>query len=459
MRLAKVRIFTSTLIIVVFLILFKCSICVGQTSNSLEDMNKRELRSLADYLIFKTDSLQELLNKTVRINTDLTSALSDSIMKIAKLNKQLENANNTLYLKDTEINQINSQIIILNDSLKLVVSKFKQLENELMQITLENQSLKDSLTDAQFKIQILKPDIGESIEEEITSIKEDASTSEGKKNQKYSGTYPYGKATYTYYDDENGNRIYNGTFYYTTLENESYKWRDQFNLNDYREIEGNPFCKGNYSLNNKTGAWSFGTTYSYGKNDTIYAAYGTFKNDLPNGVFHFILNNQYSKNKRIFDFYVNYKDGVPNGKISFKCSGNDNMRWEGDGQSKVIKSIEMSGALSSNGLPSGEWTIKYQLETFSFQRKDLYLNGTLIRSELKDYATGNVIFSQDFSNNYKANPNANGNEYFSENFEYHPYLIDKLLLFLKGTHHNKDSYEEDNTNYIFPNSLIWMGKM
>jgi peptidoglycan hydrolase CwlO-like protein len=117
MRLAKVKIFTPKLILVVFLILFKCSICVGQTSNSLEDMNKRELRSLTDYLIFKTDSLQELLNKTVNINTDLTSALSDSIMKIAKLNKQIESANNTIYLKDTEIKEINSQIKILNDEI------------------------------------------------------------------------------------------------------------------------------------------------------------------------------------------------------------------------------------------------------------------------------------------------------------------------------------------------------
>ncbi len=461
MKLAKIKIFTPKLILVAFLILIKCSICIGQSSNSLEDMNKRELRSLTDYLIFKTDSLQELLTKTVNINTDLTSALSDSIMKITKLNKQIENANNNLYLKDTEINQISSQIKVLNDSLKLIVSKFNQQENELMQLTIENQSLKDSLTDARFKIQLLKPDVGENLEEEIPAMEEDAPSVKGKKNQKYSGTYPYGKATYTYYDEDNGDRIYNGPFYYTTLENESYKWRDQFSLNDYREIEGNPFCKGNYSLNKKTGTWSFGTTYSYGKNDTIYAAYGFFKNELPNGVFHFILNNQHggSKNKRIFDFYVNYKDGAPTGKINFKCSGNDNMRWDGDGQSKMIKSLEMSGALSTNGLPSGEWTIKYQLETFLYQRKDLYLNGTLLRSELKDFATGNVIFSQDFSNKYKANPKASGYEYFSENFEYHPYFVDKLLLFLNRTNHNDDSYEEDNSNYIFPNSLIWMGKM
>ena len=438
---------------------FNSIFCFAQ--NSLEDMNKKELRQLTDYLITKSDSLQLRANQLQEDNLKINSALSDSIVSIYKLNNTIETKDNIINTKESKLIDLTNKLKNINDSLEIIRSSNNDLENNIVELKLEIQRLKDSVINLQFKLELATQDKGQNtlIEEENRSeITEPITENTNHKTQKYAGTYPYGKVTYSYFDDENGNRIYDGSFNYNMIENESYKWKDHFGLNDYREVQGNPFCKGNYSLNKKTGSWIFGTITSYGKNDTIYAAYGNFKNDLPNGKFHYIYNNDGSKKKRIFDFYVNYINGIPTGKVNFKCAGNDNMRLDGEGGSKAIKSLEINGNLSSLGEPIGDWIVKYQLETFSYYRKDFYLKGTLIKSELKDFATGELLFNQDFSNKYKTNPK-NGIEYFSENFEGNPYFIDKLLEFLNGSAPPEESYENYSITNIFPNSLIWMGKM
>lgn len=445
-----------------FLVLFfsfNSIFCFAQ--NSLEDMNKKELRQLSDYLIIKSDSLQLRVNQLQEDNLKINSALSDSIVSIYKLNKTIETKDKIINAKESELIDLTNKLKYINDSLEIIRSSYNNLENNIVELKLESQRLKDSVINLRFKLELITQDKGENIlieEANRAENTEPVTENTNNKTQKYTGTYPYGKVTYSYFDDENGNRIYNGSFNYNTIENESYNWKNHFGLNDYQEVQGNPFCKGNYSLNKKTGSWIFGTITSYGKNDTIYAAYGNFKNDLPNGKFHYIYNNDDSKKKRIFDFYVNYVNGIPVGKVNFKCANNDNMRWEGNGEYSNIKSLEMTGDLSSEGEPSGEWIVKYQLETYSFQRKDTYLKGTLIRSELKNFATGEILFNQDFSKKYMTDPKS-GIEYFSENFEENPYFIDKLLNFLNDANPSEELYENYSLNNIFPNSLIWMGKM
>jgi len=450
----------TRLSLVFFLFFFLDSnFCSGQSR--LEDMNKKELRQLTDFLILKSDSLQLRINKLEDDNLKINSALEDSILSINKLNISIETKNKTINKKESELLELNNNLNNLNDSLKIAISTYNNIKNKIVELQLENKNLKDSVIDLCFKLQIANQYKEENIlieEKNSHEIIEPAEGTTNHKIQKYAGTYPFGKVTYNYFDDEHGNRVYDGPFYYCTLENESYNWKNRFGLNNYEEIEGNPFCKGNYSLNKKTGSWAFGTVPSYGKSDTIYAAYGNFKNDLPSGTFHFIYNNQYLKNKRIFDFYVNYINGIPTGKVNFKCAGNDNMRLDGEGGSKTIKSLEINGNLSSLGEPIGDWIVKYQLGTFLYLRKDFYLKGTLIKSELKDFATGELLFSQDFSSNFKTNPK-NGIEYFSENFEGNPYFIDKLLEFLNGAAPSEESNENYSLSNIFPNSLIWMGKM
>lgn len=99
------------------------------------------------------------------------------------------------------------------------------------------------------------------------------STLYGQKKTNYSGSYTLnnlnGKATYSYYEDENYERVYDGAFSFTTT--------------SYVEYEGKCTlkCNGNFIKNKPEGVWTYVLINSEGKN---IKSTMNFKNGLKNGI-------------------------------------------------------------------------------------------------------------------------------------------------------------------------------
>ena len=106
-------------------------------------------------------------------------------------------------------------------------------------------------------------------------------TVHGQAIKTYSGTYIFGgdsqykenvgTATYTYYNDESGNRVYHGAFVFKSS-NSSYPLRS---------------ISGHYVHGKRSGKWKIGRkgTSGTGFTDVYYVYEGVFKNDTLNGLY------------------------------------------------------------------------------------------------------------------------------------------------------------------------------
>lgn len=175
-----------------------------------------------------------------------------------------------------------------------------------------------------------------------------------------------GTATYSYYENEDLQRIRSGKFNYN----------GRINANGETVTVS---ISGNYLENKKDGKWSVNQTYS-GSGQSINLIFtGTYKNGFPNGLWSSTLSGT-QRGKTITGSYtLNFSNNVING--NFKQTTSD-----GTGNS-------ISGSLDSNGYFTGKTIIK----TDGDEYQCTFNNGLLVSAIGRNLQSGNIF------ENYKVN--------------------------------------------------------
>lgn len=177
----------------------------------------------------------------------------------------------------------------------------------------------------------------------------------------YSGLYEDGKATYTYYEDENGERVKHGTFSYN---------------------------KGNKGIGVGGGmAVSYATTIS---------ASGNYKNGIKDGKWTY-------KNKTAggsitfadFSAVVNYVDGRMDGPLNNSGTIFQMKNNRITGHVKKVKKTQnedwsLSGQFDEEGFPDGIWTKNYKSYGNLYVDTEKYVHGLLVAKQTKNESTGKI---------------------------------------------------------------------
>lgn len=157
----------------------------------------------------------------------------------------------------------------------------------------------------------------------------------------YSGLYQGGKATYTYYENSEGERIKEGEFTFS---------------------KGDFAMSGIYKSNNKDGQW----TYNY-ENLT---AIGDYKDGKMNGLFSFIKKNTYSGKATVKEY------NLKNNRIVGPINGYYHNK-------KII------GQFDNNGFPDGKWTAQYESDNL-YIITETYFHGLPVSKTKKNESTGEI---------------------------------------------------------------------
>ena len=229
----------------------------------------------------------------------------------------------------------------------------------------------------------------------------------------YSGLYEGGKATYTYYEDENGERVKHGKF---------------------------SFSKGDKGI-----GVGGGMSISYA---TTISASGNYKNGVKDGKWTY-------KNKTVgggivfadFSVVVNYVDGKMDGTLTnegiiFQMKNN-----RITGQVKKIEKTQnedwtISGQFDEEGFPDGIWTKNYKSYGNLYVDTEKYVHGLLVAKQTKNESTGEItryefkgVDPQEYLAAYKQGKDSTivGNLicqekiYFKQGENNHSYLEDGLM--------------------------------
>ena len=157
----------------------------------------------------------------------------------------------------------------------------------------------------------------------------------------YSGVYQGGEATYTYYENSEGERIKEGEFTFS---------------------KGDFAMSGKYKNNNKDGQW----TYNYYN----LTAIGDYKDGKMNGLFSFIKKNTYSGKVTVKEY------NLKNNRIVGPINGYYNHK-------KII------GQFDNNGFPDGKWITQYESDNL-YIITETYFHGLPVSKTKKNESTGEI---------------------------------------------------------------------
>ena len=181
----------------------------------------------------------------------------------------------------------------------------------------------------------------------------------------YSGLYKNGKATYTYYEDENGERVKHGKFTYNKVD---------------KGIGVGVGVGGGMNI-------SYATTIS---------ASGNYKNGVKDGTWTY-KNKTAGESITFADFsaVINYADGrmegtLNNAGIIFQMRNN-----RITGQVKKIKKTRnedwtLTGQFDEEGFPDGTWTKNYKSYGNLYEDTEKYVHGLLVAKQTKNESTGEI---------------------------------------------------------------------
>ena len=188
-----------------------------------------------------------------------------------------------------------------------------------------------------------------------------AQAGKGQTLKTYSGLYEDGKATYTYYEDENGERVKHGKY--------TYNRRDV--------IIGTYDVTGNYKNNRKDGKWTYKVTGN-GNNVKITR---TLAIDYANGA---------------MEGNINYTSTTNNGNVYTERYQMSHNRVIGtiNEKDKVATSLPeayaLTGQFDSEGFPDGVWTQNYEKDGSHFIDTEKYVHGVLVAKQTKNESTGKI---------------------------------------------------------------------
>jgi len=189
----------------------------------------------------------------------------------------------------------------------------------------------------------------------------------------YSGAYENGKATYTYFEDDNYERIFKGNFSYY--------------LREYHINKG--YCifkyKGNFNNNLKSDKWIF--TVETEKNEpTRENVSGNYKKGLKNGAWQ--LKSVKKRNGKLVRFSkVHFRNDTLIKDFSFKYIAPRELWGHSD-----YSYIDCIGKFDENGFLNGEWKTTYKKwDNTEFQEIRKYKKGVLFWYLHRNLATGEVM--------------------------------------------------------------------
>lgn len=180
----------------------------------------------------------------------------------------------------------------------------------------------------------------------------------------YSGLYEGGKATYTYYEDENGERIKQGKFTYNKTQSGVGVGVGMIGGNiSYTDTQ---YASGNYNKGKKNGEWIY--KHKVASKNIVFSDFSAVINYV-DGHMEGTLNSQgdifQMKNNRI------------TGKVK-KIMKTRNENWT------------MSGQFDDDGFPDGVWIKRYQSYGNLYIDTEKYVHGLLVLKQTKNESTGNI---------------------------------------------------------------------
>lgn len=186
--------------------------------------------------------------------------------------------------------------------------------------------------------------------------------------KEFNGSFGKGKASYQYFEDQNYNRIYNGSF-------------------EYNYATGR--VKGAFLNNLRNGAWSFtkfikSTTFMKVK----YLGYkaiskGIYVDGKMDGEWSFS-QTQAETNKLLMKSTANFKNGVLTGSYYYS----DTRKVE---QSGYDHDVLVKGCFDDHGFFDGNWLIKYKKDNIQYEDIRKYKNGYLYFRVHRNSSNGNII--------------------------------------------------------------------
>ena len=205
----------------------------------------------------------------------------------------------------------------------------------------------------------------------------------------YSGPYENGKATYQYYEDNNGERIYNGPF-------------------TYKGIDGTIKITGTYKNGKKNGSWLCTLTNYYyivmTMSGTIHTNYldgnreGSWTYSLSSSVSKFDVSGKETETGRL-----TFLNNVPTGEYFYSNAYKANSNAGHDENNTIIK-----GAFDKNGYKTGKWEIKTLSNNLPKEEIKKYKRGYCYWYISRISSTGEInekFDSTEYANNYFNNEN------------------------------------------------------
>lgn len=190
----------------------------------------------------------------------------------------------------------------------------------------------------------------------------------------FQGKYESGTATYSYYENENLERVYQGIF--------SYK-----SINDYKGDE--EIVSGKFDMGKKNELWKYVIHY---KDEKILGAInrgrkmtisGNYLNGNLSGLWNYS-EVQNGTNKVLIKSSVNFIDGLPNGKYEYY----DFNKVEQQGYQNQISVV---GQFDENGLMHGDWNINYLIDGVKHEDTRTYSNGKLEKRVFRNLSSGEIL--------------------------------------------------------------------
>lgn len=220
--------------------------------------------------------------------------------------------------------------------------------------------------------------------------------------QTYKGVFETGTATYQYYENEQSDRIYDGTFNYA----------------------GNPYTiSGKFGKNQRTGKWKITAANKVYKTDKSKiqlntAVNGQYKNGSMDSIW------TYSNSIKTFNPKTKKFSPKPEKTLSTANFSDNHFVGKISYEKGITTKTTVTGQFNANGFPDGLWVIKSPKEAEELRYKD----GVLLSRIVKDIATGDKkvnedynAFISDFAKNYDATnmfANINGKMYFADTVEF-----------------------------------------
>jgi hypothetical protein len=200
----------------------------------------------------------------------------------------------------------------------------------------------------------------------------------------YSGPYGKGNATYQYYEDNNGERVYNGSF-------------------AFKGLEGTIKIIGAYKNGKRNGNWECTlTNYFY----IAMTMSGTIQVNYLNGNREGISTYSLSKDINAFDVSgketetarINFKNNIPSGEYFFSLANKVNSN-AGIREAKTI----IKGSFDESGYKTGEWNIQSVNNNLPTEEVKRYNKGYCYWYISRISSTGEInkkFDSTEFANNY-----------------------------------------------------------